>query len=336
MVNAQPVSNLNSMPVRRRNIGFFKYIFKNWVLFVMMLPLLVAMFFNNYLPMAGSLLAFKDYKAYSNSFVHNYIVSKWVGLQNFEFLWKTTDAFEFTRNTIVYNLVFIFLGLIVSVAVAIALNEVRNAKLSRAYQTIMFLPYFLSWVIVSYLVFAFLSEDMGFMNKVLLPALGINYDPSSGCSDVAWYSKAEYWPFILTFCQLWKYTGYNSVVYLAAIAGIDTEFYEAARIDGASKWQQIRKITLPMLYPLMTIMTLLAVGKIFNSDFGLFFQVPRNSGILYSTTRTIDTYVYTALTSMGDMGMAAATSFYQSVVGFVCVMASNLFVRKIDPEKALF
>jgi len=328
MENTQIMRNLQLTPKRRKKEGFLREVIKNKVLFIMMLPLLLAMFFNNYLPMLGSAIAFKDLQTYRSSFIYNYIHSPWVGINNFKYLFQTPDALTFTRNTILYNLLFIALGLVVSVAVAIALNEMRNGLLSKVYQTTLFLPYFLSWVVVSYLVFAFLSEDVGMMNRSILPALGMQ--------PVSWYAEPKYWPFILTIAQMWKYTGYNCVVYLAAIAGIDTEFYEAAKIDGANKWQQIRKITLPLLTPLMVILCLLAVGKIFNSDFGLFFQIPRNSGILYDTTQTIDTYVYNTLQNTGDVGMAAAASFYQSIVGFVCVIATNFVVRKLDPEKALF
>jgi putative aldouronate transport system permease protein len=192
----------------------------------------------------------------------------------------------------------------------------------------MFLPYFLSWIVVSYLAYALFSNDKGFINNRLLSAFGLEH--------VNWYFETAYWPFILIIFHLWKYTGYNIVVYLASISGIDTEYYEAASLDGASKWQQIKYITLPMLQPIMIIMTLLAVGRIFNADFGLFFNVPKDSGQLYPVTQVIDTYVFNALRRTNNIGMAAAACLYQAVIGCITVIAANYAVRKIDKEKALF
>ncbi len=312
----------------KKKTGFLRDIVKNKVLYIMMLPLLVVIFFNNYLPMAGVLIAFKDYQYHGNSFIENFFQSKWVGLRNFEFFTATPDAFTMTRNTLGYNVAFIFLGLVVSVFFAILINEIKNKFLSKFYQASMLLPYFMSWIVVSYIVFAIFGEEKGIVNKTILPALGLN--------EVGWYAEPNKWPVILTVVNLWKLTGYNTVIYIAAIAGIDQEFYEAAIVDGASKWQQIKSITIPLLKTLMIILTLLAVGKVFYSDFGLFFQVPRNTGALYDTTMTIDTYVYNALRTLNDVGMASASGLYQSVCGFVLVMISNLIVRKIDPEQALF
>ena len=314
----------------RSNDGFFKEVRKNKVLFIMMLPALVVLLINNYIPMAGILIAFKNFTYQGGNIFANFFQSKWVGLKNFEFFTSTPDAWEITRNTVGYNLAFILLGLVVAVTFAIALNEVKNKFMSRFYQATMILPYFMSWIVVSYLVFALISEEQGFINKSLLPALGWTENLP------AWYADTKYWPPILILVNMWKYTGYNCVVYIAAIAGIDTEYYEAATVDGASKFQQIKKITIPLLTPLMIIMTLLAVGRIFNSDFGLFFSVPRNVGMLWPVTNTIDTYVYNALTNLNDIGMSSAVGFYQAIVGFATVMVSNFVVRKIDPEKALF
>ncbi|MHB8063390.1 MAG: ABC transporter permease [Ruminiclostridium sp.] len=313
----------------KKQTGFFRDLVRNKVLYLMMLPLLVVIFFNNYLPMAGAAIAFKNYKYFGSNFFENFFKSEWVGLTNFEFFTSTPDAFTMTRNTLGYNFTFIVLGLVISVLFAIMLNEIRNKYFSRFYQASMFLPYFMSWIVVSYLVFALLSEEKGFVNNTLLPALGMN-------PDVSWYGDIIKWPFILTSVNIWKLTGYNTVIYVAAIAGIDQEFYEAATVDGATKFQQIRSITIPLLKPLMIILTLLAVGRVFYSDFGLFFQVPRNTGALYETTMTLDTYVYNALRRLNDVGMASAAGLYQSVCGFILVMVSNLIVRKIDPEKALF
>ncbi len=316
-------------PVRKR--GFLYELRKNKVLFIMMLPALVVLFLNNYLPMAGVLIAFKNFKYFGSSFFENFFKSDWVGLENFEFFTATPDAFTITRNTLGYNFAFIVIGLVISVLFAIILNEIRNKYLSKFYQASMFLPYFMSWIVVSYLVFALLSEESGFVNKNLLPALGVSVD-----SLPSWYGDPGKWPFILTIVNMWKFTGYNCVVYVAAIAGIDTEYYEAATVDGATRFQQIRKITIPLLTPLMIILTLLAVGRVFYSDFGLFFSVTRNVGALYDTTLVIDTYVYNALRNLNDVGMASAAGLYQSLCGFILVLTSNLIVRKIDPDKALF
>ncbi|OJU09032.1 MAG: sugar ABC transporter permease, partial [Clostridiales bacterium 43-6] len=259
---------------------------KNIQLFIMLVPGLIFVVIFNYIPLAGITLAFKniDYKK-------SFFEMDWVGFKNFEFFLRTPDALVITRNTILYNLVFISLGLVVAVSAAIALNEIKNKFLSRFYQSVMFLPYFLSWVVVSFLVFVFLNPDYGFINKSILAQLG---SPS-----VSWYNEPKYWPYILVFINIWKNAGYSSVIYFAAITGIDREMYEAADLDGANRWQQITHITLPCLLPMMIIMTILAVGKIFNSDFGLFYHTTLNSGTLYQVTNVLDTYVYRALKYTG-------------------------------------
>lgn len=294
---------------------------------LMVLPGALWFLFFSYLPMLGTVIAFKEYRFDRDGFWASIVNSKWVGWQNFKFLFSTNDAFIITRNTLLYNIVFIFLGLVFSVLLAVILSEITNKRLSKIYQTGMFLPYFLSWVIVGYFTFSFLSSDRGLLNG-LFNSLGI--------PPVQWYSESKYWPLILVLVYLWKAVGYNSVVYLASIMGIDRSLYEAAMIDGASKIQQIRAITLPLLKPIITIMTLLAIGKIFYADFGLFYQVPRNSGTLYGVTNVIDTYVYRGLKTTGEIGMSAAAGLYQSVVGFTLVMASNYIVRKYDKDNALF
>ena len=307
--------------------GFRKEFGRNWPLFVMLFPGVLLLIINNYIPMFGVVIAFKQYRYYGN-FIMNLIKSKWVGLSNFDFFFATPYAFQITFNTIAYNIVFIIMGLVVPVAFAVMLNELRNKKLAKMYQSFLFLPYFLSWIIVSYLAYSLFSVENGFVNRSILEPLGIE--------RVRWYAEKVYWPFILTFFQMWKYTGYNAVVYLAAISGIDSEYYEAAAIDGATKWMQIRHIVLPLLQPLMIVMTLLAVGRIFNADFGLFYNVPRNSGALYDVTDVIDTYVFRTLRDTNNLGMAAAAGTYQAVIGCITVFAANYIVRKIDKDKALF
>lgn len=269
----------------------------------------------------------KTFEISRKGFIDSIIKSRWVGFENFKFLFKTQDAYIITRNTILYNLVFITLGLIIPVAFAIALHEINNQWLKKFYQTGMMFPHFLSWIVVSYFVFSFLSADKGLINQFLV---------STGKEPINWYFSPSYWPPILIFINVWKGTGYNSVVYLASIVGIDKTYYEAAMIDGASKWQQIKNITLPLLTPLMIILTILAVGRIIYADFGLFYQVPKDSGALYSVTNVIDTYVFRGLMVMGDIGMSTAAGLYQSFVGFILVLGSNLIVKKINPDHALF
>ncbi|WP_271628783.1 ABC transporter permease [Caldicellulosiruptor sp. DIB 104C] len=303
--------------------GFVKELNKNFPLFIMALPGVILLIAFSYLPLFGLIIAFKD--------VHydvGILKSPWVGFKNFEFLFKTPDAFIITRNTLLYNLAFIVLGNLAAIATAIALSEMRARFMAKFYQSVMFLPYFLSWVVVAYMAFAFLSVDLGILNTLILPKLGIE--------PIAWYVEPKPWPVILILANLWKYTGYNAVIYLAAITGIDPEYYEAALIDGASKWQQIKHITFPLLSPLVVVLVLLGIGRIFYADFGLFYQLPMNSGALYDVTNVIDTYVYRTLMGMNDIGMASAASFYQSIMGFILVLTSNLIVRRLDPEKALF
>ena len=291
-------------------------------LYIMALPGLLYLFINNYMPLPGLVLAFKKYNAKKGIFG-----SKNVGFKNFKYLFATKDAFVITRNTILYNVVFIIVNTVLAVFVAILLAEMTS-KLKKIYQITILLPFMISMVIVSYLVFGFLSNDNGFLNNTILKALGKE--------PVQWYMQKQYWPFILVFVNAWKVIGYNCIIYLSTILGIDRSIYESASIDGAGKWTQIAKITIPLLKPTIIMMTLLAVGRIFYSDFGLFYQVPQNQGALFSVTNTIDTYVYRGLLELGDMSMASAAGLYQSVVGFICILTANLIVRKLDSEIALF
>ncbi|HOO29303.1 MAG TPA: ABC transporter permease subunit, partial [Lachnospiraceae bacterium] len=253
--------------------------------------------------------------------------SEFVGLKNFKYLFATKDAFIITRNTICYNAVFIVLNTVFAIFVAILLSEMTS-KLKKTYQCLILLPYMISMVIVSYLVFGFLSTENGFLNNTVLKSLGME--------PVAWYMEKKYWPFILTFTNCWKVLGYNCVIYMATILGIDRSIFESAAIDGASKWQQIKSITIPLLKPTVIMLTLLAIGRIFYSDFGLFYQVPQNQGALFSVTNTIDTYVYRGLLELGDISMSSAAGLYQSVVGFILVLGANLIIRKIEPDSAMF
>ena len=296
---------------------------KTLPLILMTLPGLAYLVINNYIPMGGIIIAFKkiDYRK-------GILASDWIGLDNFRFLFSTPDAWIMTRNTILYNLAFIVVGTVCALALAIGMNEIKERFFAKYLQGAFLLPNLVSMVVVSYVVFAFINTDTGFLNQTVLPALGF--------PEVNYYTRAQNWPVILLIVYLWKNTGYASIIYLASMAGIDTTLYEAARIDGAGKWDQIRLITLPLLRPTIIILTLLAVGRIMFSDFGLFYQVTMNSGALYSTTQTIDTYVYRGLMQLGNIGMSSAAGFYQSIVGFVLVLTANYLVKKISPEDALF
>ena len=291
-------------------------------IYLMMIPGFLYLIINNYIPMFGIIVAFKNYNYSLGIFG-----SKWNGLKNFKFLFKTKDAFTITRNTLVYNAVFIILGNSLGILIAILLNEIRSKMAKKTYQTIILLPFLLSIVIVSYIVYVIFSTEFGIANHMLT---------SLGKDRISWYSTPKYWPFILTFINLWKNMGYNTVLYYATLIGIDVSYYEAAVVDGASRWQRIRYITIPSLIPTITIMVLMAISRIFYSDFGLFYQVPLNSGPLIDVTNTIDTYVYRGLRENSNIGMSAAAGLYQSVVGFIMVIAANTLVKRMGNGNELF
>ena len=296
--------------------------FKRWApLYLMMAPGLIYLFINNYMPMAGLVVAFKNYNVVDGIFG-----SPWAGLSNFTYLFN--DAWTITRNTLLYNIVFIIINLILGIAFAIFICDIRSKACKTIYQSAILLPFLMSIVIVSYITFAFFSGDNGMLNKTILPFFGKE--------AINWYSESKYWPVILVIVNTWKGVGYGCLIYISSISGIDPSFYEAAELDGASKWKQIRYITLPSIMPSVITLTLLNIGRIFYSDFGLFYQVTQNSGQLYDTTNVIDTYVYRALLQSGNIGMASAAGFYQSIVGFARVLLANVVVRKLSPENAMF
>ena len=295
----------------------------NIPLYLMFLPGAIYLLINNYIPMAGLVIALKQV-----NWNKGILKSPWVGFSNFEYLFKTKEAWNITRNTLGYNIVFIILGTVIAIAVAILLNEITSMVLKKTYQTVILLPYLISMVVVSYLVYAMLSSENGFVNLSILRPLGKQ--------EISWYTESKYWPAILIIIYIWKTFGYNCILYYATLVGIDRGYYEAAVIDGASRWQQIRHITLPELVPTIITLTLMSIGKIFYSDFGLFYQVPMDSGPLYDVTNTIDTYVYRGLIRQNNVGMSSAAGFYQSVIGFVLVLLANYAVRRISKENALF
>lgn len=304
----------------------FKRFKNNKELLLLTVPGTIWFLIFAYLPMFGVIIAFKDWKIHGG-FLESLVKSEWVGLKNFKFLFQSSDAWLITKNTVAYNLVFIILGIVIPVTLAILLKELLNKRESKFYQSSMFLPYFLSWVVVSYCLYAFLSPEKGYINGVL---------SSFGVDTVSWYTEPKFWPFIIIFMSQWKGIGYGTVVYLAAICGIDKTYYEAAIIDGANKWQQIKHITIPLLKPVLIIMFITAIGGMFRSDFGLFYQLPKNSGALYPVTNVIDTYVYRGLMNLGNIGMSSAAGLYQSFVGLVLILVTNGIVRKVDSENAFF
>ena len=294
-----------------------------WPLYLMMLPALLYLLINNYIPMSGMVIAFKKL-----NFAKGIWASPWAGIKNFKFLFASKDAWIITRNTLLYNVAFILVNMVVGIAIAILITEVRNTKLKKVYQSAILLPFLMSMVILSYIVYALLSAENGLVNNSILPLFHID--------SIQWYQEPKYWPVILIIANCWKGVGYGCLIYIASLIGIDPSFYEAARLDGASKWQEITKITLPSLVPTIITLLLLSIGRIFYSDFGLFYQVPMNSGVLFPTTNVIDTYVYRALIEQGNISMSSAAGVYQSLVGFCVVMLSNWIVRKVDKDQALF
>jgi len=299
----------------------YKTLKRDGELILLALPAMIVIFVINYIPLYGLILPFKNYK-----FNLGFFKSPWAGFDNFKFLFNSDVLYIITRNTILYNMVFIFFGGFVSIVLALMLFELSK-RLVKLYQTVMFFPYFISWAVVAYIVLAFLDMENGFINTFI---------KAMGGEAILWYNVPGYWPAILIIVAVWKGMGYGAIIYYTGLMGINEELFEAAKLDGASKLQQIRYVSIPMLTPLITIMFILNIGRVFYSDFGLFYNVPLDSKLVLSTTNVIDTYVYRALRQLGDIGMASAAGMYQSVVGFILVLISNLAIRKINKDYALF
>ena len=300
---------------------------QTWAFALMAVPAITLLTVFNYLPMIGTVIAFKDFRA-----VEGIFGSAWVGLKNFAFLFGSGDALRVTFNTLFLNGLFIVTGTVGAVIMALLLNELRVRTrwlswLPAFYRSAVFFPFFISWVIVGYFTFAFLNADTGLVNQVL---------KGLGLAPVAWYSDPRFWPIILTLVNLWKNVGYGTVIYLSGMLAIDSQYYEAASLEGASKWQQIRFVTLPLIAPLVIITILLQIGRIFFADFGLFYNVTRDSSLLYPTTDVIDTYVFRALRTLGDFGMAGAAGLYQSFVGLILIASANWIVNRVNPESSIF
>ncbi|WP_199563402.1 sugar ABC transporter permease [Oceanispirochaeta sp. M1] len=291
--------------------------------YLMMLPGIILLILINYLPMFGNIIAFKEI-----DYSLGILKSPWIGFENFTFMFANNDSWIAIRNTLGYNITFIITNIIGSVALAIGLNEVRNRRAAKIYQVLIIMPHFISMVVVSYLVYAFLGYHSGYVNDFLKNTLHLE--------PISWYMSPQHWPFILIIVNSWKAWGYGTVIYLATMMGFDPQIYEAATIDGAGRMKQIMKITIPLLMPIITLMFILSLGRIFNSDFGLFYQVTRGSGALIKTTQTLDTLVYRSLILVGDIGMSSAAALFQSFVGFLTIITFNMIIRKMSPDRAMF
>ena len=292
-------------------------------LYIMALPTIIFLLMFCYAPMFGLVMAFQDFKVDKGFFG-----SQFVGLNNFKFLFSSTDAWVITRNTVCYNLVFIVVNTSLAILMSLMLSELHSSKLAKTLQTIYMLPYFLAWTVVAIVVSGFLDRGYGLVNKIIR-ALG-------GKGKTDWYKERELWPWLFVFLNAWKGVGYSTVLYLAVISGISNDYYEAAVLDGATKIQQARYITLPHLRTVMCITLIMSLGSIFRGDFGLFYSVTKDNGRLYPVSDVIDTYIYRSLTTMSNAGMTAAAGFYQSVVGFITLITANWVVTKIDSDSAMF
>ncbi|MFD0693592.1 ABC transporter permease [Paenibacillus sp. GCM10027628] len=318
------ISETTVIVANKKSNGFVRDLIRNRTLYLMFLPVAALLFLFNYLPLAGLIIAFKNF-----SFDKGIFGSEWAKplLGNFDYLLSSSAAFRATRNTILLNALFISVGLVFEVGLALLLNEVRSKVFKRITQSMTFLPFFISWIVVGVFAYNLLSYESGALNR-LLEQLGLQ--------PVDFYNEAYLWPLILTVAIRWKVTGYGTIIYLAALTGIDQSYYEAAAIDGASRWQQTRYISIPMLKPTIIILTLLAVGRIMNADFGMFYAMVGDASPLFTTTDVIDTFVYRSLRQSGDIGMASAAGFVQSLVALVLVLTSNYIARKIDRDSAIF
>lgn len=312
-------------------------IYGNLSYLLMVLPGVIWLFLFSYLPMPGIIMAFKNYKLsrppadyfIQNKFIYSLITSPWVGLDNFEYLTLPTNidsTLLYVRNTVFYNLLFMVVGLVLSVALAVMIFELTNRLLAKVYHSIFFLPFFISWIVVAYVVYA-LGSSSGIIN---------NLSGSMGLGSIELYKEKSYWPFIFVIANIWKYTGNGSIIYLAVITGIGRELYEAAAVDGAGKWKQFTSITLPHLMPVIVLLQILAVGRILGSDFDMFYTLPNGAALVKDVTYTLDVFVYSMLRSATPLGYPAAAAFLQSVFGFFLILLTNFIVRRTRPELALF
>ena len=311
----------------KKKKSFWQKLKDNRVYLLLVAPgtLFLIIFF--YIPVLANVVAFQNFQYSDQGFIYSLFHSPWVGFQNFEFFFKSADFWIVLRNTLGYNLAFLFLNFFFAIFFGIVMSQLRNRKLLKVYQTSMLFPYFLSWAVLAFFIYAFLSPDKGIINHII---------QSMGGKPIDFYNTPSVWPGLLIFLGVWKGIGYNSILYFATAMGINPEYYEAAMIDGANKWEQIKNVTLPAILPVATLMLILNIGGIFRSDFGLFYLIPRNSGTLINVSQTFDTYIYRALTTTNDIGMSTAAGLLQSVVGMLLIIITNMIVRKKQPVAALF
>ena len=335
-MSLEVASSVNTLPSKKKRLGSDK-VYTNLSYLIMILPGAIWLFLFSYLPMPGIIMAFKDYRLarppqdswIQNKFIYSLINSSWVGLDNFRYLTLPTNienTLMYIRNTVLYNLLFMVAGLVLSVALAVIIFELTNRFLAKFYHSILFLPYFISWIVVAYVVYA-LGSSGGIINSIF---------PAMGFAPIEVYKEESYWPFIFLIANIWKYTGNGSIIYLATITGIPRELYEAAAVDGAGKWQQFTSITLPHLIPVIVLLQILAVGRILGSDFDMFYTLPNGAALVKNATYTLDVYVYSMLRSATPLGYPAAAAFVQSVFGFILILITNYIVRRTRPELALF
>jgi putative aldouronate transport system permease protein len=312
------------MDLRSKGLGkcITRELRNNWLLFLMLVPAIIYVIIFSYWPMSGIVLAFKDYKTKLGIYA-----SPWVGMQNFDFLKISGKLGMLTRNTLLYNIAFLLLGVVLEMGFAIILNELIGRKFKKGLQTIMFLPYFISWVVVAAIMYNIFNFEKGSVNSVLT---------AMGLKPFDLYNTGGAWPLALIAVNAWKKTGYGMVVYLAAITGLDQEMFEAANIDGANVWQKIRHITIPSLIPQMMILLLLGIGNVFRGDFGLFYQTVKSNAVILPYTDVLDTYIYRSLMTTGDIGMSAASGLFQSILCFATICAANFTVKRIQPDYSLF
>lgn len=335
--SVESLARREAIPRKRKRWGADK-VYTNLSFLLMVLPGAIWLFLFAYLPMPGIILAFKTYRLarppadalIQNKFIYSLLNSPWVGLENFRYLTlptNITSTLMYVRNTVMYNLLFMVVGLVLAVALAVIIFELRNRFLAKLYHSIIFLPYFISWIVVAYVVYA-LGSAGGIINNDILGSLGL--------PPIEVYKEKIYWPFIFLVANIWKYTGYSSIIYLATITGIPRELYEAAAVDGAGKWRQFTAITLPHLMPVIVLLQILAVGRIFGSDFDMFYTLPNGAALVKDVTYTLDVFVYSMLRSGTPLGYPAAAAFLQSLLGFILILITNSIVRRTRPELALF
>jgi len=307
--------------------GFVNDVIRNKFSYLIALPAMIYVFIFGYYTYPYMVIAFQKYSYKNNNIFQILFHGQWVGFDNFKFFFESQYAFRVTFNTIFLNLLFIVTGTIIAVVLALLLSELKNKLFVKTTQSIMLFPSYISWIVVSYILLSLFSSEYGLVNK------GLKF---FGAMPVSWYTDAKVWPTILVFMRIWKGSGMSAIIFLAAIISIDSSMYEAARVDGANRFQMMLKITIPLILPTVIILTMLSLGRIMFGDFGMIYALIGDNGTLYSTTDIIDTYIFRALRQVGDPSQAMAIGLFQSAIGFVMVFGSNALVKKVYPDGALY